>query len=53
LNEDTNIEALNREVESYEQAFCKFVDIHEQYLTFEDDETIKSLNKETWSMGWN
>ena len=48
LNEDTNIEVLNREVESYERAFCKFVDIHEQYLTFEDDETIKSLQIESY-----
>ena len=30
------------------QAFCKFVDIHEQYLTFEDDERIKSLQIESY-----
>ncbi|CAB3984662.1 Hypothetical predicted protein [Paramuricea clavata] len=48
LNEDTNIEVLNREVENYERAFCKFVDIHEQYLTFEDDETKNSLQIESY-----
>ena len=43
LNDDIDLETINRKLQSYERAFFEFVNIREQYLEFEDDETIKGL----------
>ena len=48
LNDDIDLETINRELQSYERAFFEFVNIHEQYLEFEDDETIKGLMIESY-----
>ncbi len=48
LNDGANFETISRELQNYEQAFYKFVNTHEQYLEFEDDETIKGLMIESY-----
>ena len=35
-------------VDDYEHAFHKFVDAHEKYLQFEDDEEMEAVTKESY-----
>ena len=41
-------EEIFRSVDDYESAFHKFVDAHEKYLPFEDDEGMVAVAKESY-----
>ena len=41
-------EEIFRSVYDYESAFHKFVDVHEKYLPFEDDEGMVAVAKESY-----
>ena len=41
-------EEIFRSVDDYEHAFHKFVDAHEKYLQFEDDEEMEAVAKESY-----
>ena len=50
LSEHASEQEVIQDIEDYERAFHKFVDAHETYLRFEDDEGMRHVANESYDM---